>query len=1002
MERFRIMFIGAVVALSIVLVVPIVWAQQTSGIAGVVRDSSGAVLPGVTVEAASPVLIEKVRTVVTDGLGRYNIVGILPGTYTVTFTLPGFGTIRREGVTLTGGFTATVNADLNVGGVAETMTVTGGAPLVDAQNVKVQSVVSSDMLAALPSGSKGIVGLANLIPGMTTGTDVGGGGVGGIYQANQTTSAQFHGKGSPKDSYDGMDVNNLSGIGSTGYIMNPETVVEASVSTGGVSAESDSPGIAINLIPKEGGNLFTPGADFTYSNGHMQPSDNRNDLLRAAGLPPTNTLKYAYDSNVTLGGPVKQDRLWFFLATRFTGTQNLNAGQYFTKNVGAVTYTPDLSKPAYYQDWLKSQAGRLTWQVSPKNKVNLFADLQTVQTRGTGSFTAPEAQTCYNMWPQGLYQATWSSPVTNKLLIEGGASLARDPWPCSREDVTQALGFTVGPNDIAVTEASTGFIYNSKPDYFYRQVMDRYVERFSVSYVTGSHAFKVGIEDQQHVNIRTDVVNGDVNYTLNHGLPTSITQWATPFTQENRTKADLGLYAQDQWTIKRLTVNYGLRFDYFNGYVPAEHVDAGRFVGARDFAPVRCTPCWKDLNPRVGASYDLFGNGKTALKTSIGRYVGKEAVSVALFNNPINTSVNSASRTWNDVNGDFIPNCDLTNFAANGECGAINNANFGKVNPNAVQYSQDMIRGWGVRDYLWDLTAEVQQEVRPGTSMKVGYYRNWSNQFRMLPRGDFSTVGVTDHLAQTPADFSPFCITAPVDSRLSGGGGYQLCGLYDVSPQLFGVGNLLITRASNYGSGARRTSDFITANIDTRRGRNLKLGGSLDTGRTVEDHCFVVDSPQSLLFCHVVTPFGAQTRVKADVSYSLPHGFIVSGIYQNLPGAEYEANYTVSNSQIASSLGRNLAACGTLAVCSASVSVPLFAPQTHFLARQNRLDLRLSKVFSGGPRMMRVRLNLDLYNAFNDGAILAPNSTYGAKWLLPGSTPILAARNFQVGAQLTF
>ena len=835
---------------------------------------------------------------------------------------------------------------------------------------------------------------------MTTGTDVGGGGVGGIYQANQTTSAVFHGKGSPKDSYDGMQVNNLSGIGSTGYIMNPATVVEASVSTGGISAESDSSGIAINMIPKEGGNTFTPGADFTYSNRHLQPSDNRSDTLRAAGLPPTNTLQYAYDTNVTLGGPVSRDRVWFFAAARFSATQNLNAGRYFTKTVGAVSYTPDLNRPAYYQDWLKSQAGRLTWQVSPKNKVNVFADVQTVQTRGTGANTAPEAQTCYNMWPQGLYQGTWSSPVTNKLLLEAGASLTKDPWPCTREDTTDVFGFAVGPNDVSVLESSTGFRYNAKSSYFYRQVMDRYVQRFAVSYITGSHAFKVGFQTQQHVHSRTDVVNGDVTYTLNRGVPTRITQFATPYTQENRTKADLAFYAQDQWTVKRLTLNYGLRFDYFNGYVPAEHVDAGRFVGARDFAAVACVPCWWDLTPRVGASYDLFGTGRTALKVSLGRYDGKESVSVAQFNNPITTSVNSTNRAWNDANGNFIPNCDLSNFAANGECGPIDNSNFGKTDPKAVRYSDDMIRGFGKRDYLWDFGAEVQHELRRGTSVNGGYYRNWTNQFRQLPRGDFSTVGVTDNLAQTPADFSPFCIAAPVDPRLPGGGGYQVCGLYDVAPAKFGVGDLLIARASNYGKGQSRTSDFLTASINTRFGRNMDLGASLDTGRIVEDHCFVVDSPQNLLNCRIVTPFNAQTRIKGYATYPLPGGFIVSGVFENLPGVGYEANYTATNAQIAPSLGHNLAACGTQAVCTASVTVPLIAPQTQFQPRRSLLDLRLSKVFSVGGRG-RLRANLDVYNVLNDGSILTTNNNYGSQWLLP-SGAILAARNIQVGGQLTF
>ena len=990
----------SVVALTSVLLAPSAWAQQASAIVGIVRDTSGAVLPGVTVEAASPALIEKVRNVVTDGEGRYNVVDLRPGTYTVTFTLTGFTTLRREGILLTAGFTATVNAEMQVGALEETIIVSGASPLVDVQNVRQQSVVSAELLAALPTGSKGIIGIARIIPGMTTGTDVGGGGVGGIYAANQTTSAAFHGKGSPKDSYDGMQVNNLSGIGSTGYIMNPATVAEATVTTGGISAESDSSGLSFNMIPKEGGNAFTAGADFTYSNRHLQPSDNRSDTLRERGLPPTNTLRYAYETNVTVGGPLRRNRLWFFAATRFAGTQNLNPGRYFTQTPGAVRYTPVLDRPAYYQDWLKSQGGRLTWQVSPRNKVAAFVDIQTVQTRGTGANTAPEAQTCYNMWPQGLYQTSWTSPVTGRFLLEAGASLTRDPWPCTREDTTDVFGFAVGPNDVSVLETSTGFRYNAKSSYFYRQDMDRYVERFAGSYVTGSHAFKAGFQYQQHFHIRTDVVNSDVTYTLNKGVPTRITQFATPYTQENRTKADLGVYAQDQWAIRRLTLNYGLLFDYFNGYVPAQQVPAGHFVGARDFAPVYNVPRWTDLNPRVGASYNLFGTGRTALKVSLGRYDGKESVSVAQFNNPITTSVNSVNRTWTDANGNFIPDCDLRDFAANGECGLIDNLNFGKSNPAAVRFADDMIRGFGKRDYLWDFGVEVQHELGPRTSVNGGYYRNWSNQFRQLPRGDFSSVGVTDNLAITPADFSPFCITAPLDPRLPGGGGYQVCGLYDVAPAKFGVGDLLIARASNYGKGKSRTSDFFSASVRTRLGTGIEVGASLDTGRSVEDQCFVVDSPQQLLNCRVVTPFKAQTRIKMHGTYPLPGGFIVSGIFENLPGIAYEASYQALNAEIAPVLGRNLAACGTRAVCTLTVSVPLIPPQTEFEPRRSLLDLRLSKVFSVGPRR-RLRANLDLYNVLNDGSILTINNNYGPEWRLP-SGAILVARTIQVGGQLTF
>ena len=230
-----------------------------------------------------------------------------------------------------------------------------------------------------------------------------------------------------------------------------------------------------------------------------------------------------------------------------------------------------------------------------------------------------------------------------------------------------------------------------------------------------------------------------------------------------------------------------------------------------------------------------------------------------------------------------------------------------------------------------------------------------------------------------------------------------MCGLYDIAPAKFGVGDLLIARASNYGKGQSRVANFLTAAVNTRF-KSLEFGGSLDTGRTVEDHCFVVDSPQQLLNCHIVTPFKAQTRIKMHATYSLPAGFIVSGVFESLPGVGYEANYTVTNAQIVPSLGRNLAACGAQVVCTASLTgtaaIPLFSPQTQFQPRQIRLDLRLSRVFSV-RQGMRLRGNLDVYNVLNDGSILTTNNNYGSQWLLP-SGAILAARTIQVGAQLTF
>jgi hypothetical protein len=487
---------------------------------------------------------------------------------------------------------------------------------------------------------------------------------------------------------------------------------------------------------------------------------------------------------------------------------------------------------------------------------------------------------------------------------------------------------------------------------------------------------------------------------------------------------DLGIFVQDRWTVKRLTLNVGLRFDYLRSYVPAQHQDANRYFGARDFARVDCVPCWTDLDPRLGVSYDLFGNGRTALKMSAGRYLGLQSVQLADANNPVITSVNSTNRTWNDSffpvgdprRGNYLPDCDLLNPNANGECGPIDNQNFGKNNPGAVRYDPAYLRGFGKREYLWDVTAEVQQQLGSRVSLTGSYYRNWSGNFT-----------VTRNLAVTPADFSSYCVTAPVDLRLPNGGGYPICGLYDVSPAKFGQVQNLVTYASNYGN-QERVSNFFNISLNTRLGSGIQLGGGVDTGRTVSDSCFVVDSLQQLTYtigtaaapttyCHIVTPFWAQTQIKAFGSYPLPGDFIVSGTFQNtsagplqnVVGPGIDAFYSASNAEIFPTLGRNLGACGASAVCNATATVPLIRPQTMFDGRKNQVDLRLTKVLKLGSRL-RLRANADLYNALNASGTYVLNTTYSRtnnKWLQPISDAnvggaIMDGRFLQLSGTLSF
>jgi hypothetical protein len=1025
--RFKVV----VVVLSALLWPSAASAQQTSGIAGVVKDASGAVLPGVTVEAASPALIEKVRTATSDGAGRYNIVELQPGAYAITFTLTGFSTFKREGVTLTSGFTATVDAVMSVGALTESITVSGASPLIDMQNVRKQLVASSDLLSALPTSSKQIYTLVTLTPGFTGVTDVGG-----QYLFEAGT---YHGKRGSKVSFNGMGVENSSGNSS--YQINAATVDEMVLQTSGISAEMNADGPVMNIVPKQGGNTFQTILNGLYSNQSME-SDNLTSDLRARGLNAANKRVKIFDEAASLGGPIKRDKLWFFGAYRTWGMAKQYAGVYWNKTqdqaltppgatLRVVPWTPWVDRPTDVHSgrWesYDSQSGRLTWQAAAKHKIDFFIDHQIGcncgSTSAVGSQETGGGTGQYKFEPNRFIQLTYNSPLTSRLLLEAGYGASISQW-------NQLWQPGVQPDVVAITDVGLGISYGASAAYRGRpDFTNRKTQRFSATYVTGAHTFKTGIQTEQLATDQFIFANGNMSYTFRNGVPVGITQRTTPYLELDRGH-DLGIYAQDQWKVKRLTLTLGLRFDRFVGFAPAQNLPGSpdsnfdrsyagvqtaptflnQWIGPRSFGQVNDIPNWKDLNPRLGGSYDLFGDGRTALKVSLGRYVAKTNVDVSQLLNPINTSINSASRAWTDSHHNYVPDCDLGNFAKNGDCGALGNQLFfGKTNPNAISWADAVRLGWGVRDSNWDFSTEIQHELRPGVSFSGAWDHNTGGYFRNTD----SKNRVTQNILATPADFDSYCVTAPSDPRLPGGGGYQICGMSDVNPLKFGQVQQVVQPTSKFGKNTRY-NDFLSFAVDARTAHGARLGGGFDSGRSVNDTCFVVDSPGyygfssfgALTFgpqthttingksvCRIVFPFKAQTQVKFNGSLPLPVGFVVSGVYQDISGPPIEATWAAPNSAIASSLGRNLAGNATFA------NVPLIAPQTLFEGRIRRLDLRVTKIFQVTKRV-KLQANLDAYNALNSSAVQTLNITFGRNWKSP--TTILDARLLQFSAQLSF
>ena len=1000
--------VGGIVV-STLLLAPSAWAQAISGS---VTDNTGGILPGVTVTAASPVLIEQQRVAITDSSGLYTIVDLRPGAYTVTFSLPGFSTVIREGIELTTGFTANIDGVLAVGGIEETITVTGATPIVDVQNVRRQQVITQELLEALPISTKHVNNLVTLTPGFTGLADVGG-------RYSSQVGGTYHGKFGTKVSMDGMVVENSNGNSS--YQINAAVIEEMVLQTSGISAETNADGPALNVIPKEGGNDFTVDLAGFFANDSME-GDNLTPELQERGVREANKTLKLFDESVSIGGPIVRDRVWFFLTGRSWGFSRKISGVYW--NQSTYPGAPPTGQPRFltppgaerkvvnfvpYVDreddrysgrleWYDSYLGRVTWQATDRQKFNLMIDRQEGCNCGsTVASSMQEYQNGYRFDPNTLFQLNYTNALTSRLLLEAGGTFANSQW-------NTFFMPGVERDHVYIRDFGTGVRYGASS--FFRgdpNNTDRHSQRFSVSYVTGSHNFKTGVQVEELIADTYHRQNGNVHYSFRNGVPFSLTQWATPYIERSRIMPDLGIYAQDQWVMDRLTLNLGVRFDWLRGHVPAQDQPEPPHEGAwpgdprtnpwfppgtRVFDRVDNVPNWKDISPRLGMAYDVFGDGRTALKASLGRYVGKMGTFMTQLNNPITTSVNNASRAWNDANGNYVPDCDLGNFGANGECGPIANSNFGKNNPLATQWDPELLNGAnGRRDYNWDMSLELQQEVRDGFSVTAGLYQNTGGYYEQR----FSKTRVTDNLAVTPEDHDPFCITAPQDQRLPGGGGNEICGFYDIKPEKFGQVDDYRTLREPYGDDVR-LNQFLGLTFDARLQNGIRFGGGFDSGRSIEDRCFVVDSPQEMLHCRVETPWSAQTQLKLNGVIPLPYDVNFSATYQNLSGEAVLGNYAASNAEVRDSLGRDLAG------GNSSVTVPLFAPDTLFLDRIARLDIRVSKIIR--TDRFRIQINLDAYNALNASHIRSVAQFYGSRFLEPNT--IMDARLIEVGGSISF
>jgi hypothetical protein len=529
---------------------------------------------------------------------------------------------------------------------------------------------------------------------------------------------------------------------------------------------------------------------------------------------------------------------------------------------------------------------------------------------------------------------------------------------------------------------------------------------FNGSYVTGSHSMKFGYQgnwwrDDREIHANTQ----NLAFTLTRGIPNTITEYANPYFNNGRA-AMTSFFAQDQWTMKRLTLQAALRYDHPWSWFPAVTQPKSTFFPGVDFARADGVTGYNDITPRFGAAYDVRGDGKTAVKLSVGKYLQGASVgnlvansnpslripggNAAAFANP------SVTRQWVDANSNFVPDCNLQNPnpqspATTGSidtCGVISNVAFGSNQFVGANFDPGVLSGWGVRPSDWSYGVSVQQQLLPRASVEVGYYRRTFTQY--------TTGGtVTDDLNIGPNDLTPFTLTAPTDARLPGGGGYPIGPLYNKTPAASTrVQNLLVRSTQDVGDDTR-VFNGVDVTFNVRAVRGFSLSGGTSTGKVVNDWCEIraaIPEAQFILnpYCHAESPF--QTSFNGQASYIVPKiDMLISGVYRDRPilngtpnnastdqlGGSLPANLTftatdATGQAIAQQIGRNLT--------GAAFTVNLIPPGTvygggdTYGSRNRAIDISLKKILRLGTR--RLTAGLDIYNLANADTTLFYNAVF--------------------------
>lgn len=923
---------------------------QTGSITGIVADTSGAVLPGVVVTITGDRLIEGSQSYTTDATGAYRFDRLPPGTYHIKFELQGFKTVEQPGVAISASFVATISPKLEVGSLEETITVTGQSPAVDVRSNVQQTIMSQEILEGVPTG-RDPWSLAKLIPGVQVATyDVGG------TQSVQQSSLSAHGSNTNDVSYniDGATVNwPGGGGGATMMYYDQGMFEEVNYMTSAIPAEVLAGGVSINMVTKAGGNVWRGNARYSFANDSLQ-AENWAETQKVNPNFLGNPTKKAYDLNLSGGGAIMQNKLWV------NGTYRK-----WVVNKLVNARNPDGSQALDDND-LKNYSGKAVAQLTPNNKIQasyLWNDKIRGHRRDTPPNIMEDMASLVQTNPVQTTQAKYTG-IRNRMVFESNFSVMDGQTNYTYQPGTPADA--IRRVDNARSEA---FIAATREEHQpnSRHQFDNIVS-IGKSGWGGEHLFKGGVQWGRLYYESDYSVQGDHYVEYNNGVPTQVRQFNSPTVSKNVAKV-LGIFLQDSWSIDRLTLNLGARWDRYVGTLPEQSAGQNRFIGPRS------VPETEVLNQnigvwRAGAAYDLTGNGRTALKASYSRYGLQVGIDRVTAVNPLS----NGNRTcpWTDPNGDGIFQESEVNVAS---CGAFSGG-VGFRYADGIQwpYSDEATAGF---------ETQLPGDVRFGT---MYYYRTNRQQFGQR------------NMAVPTSVYTPFTLQVE-----NGPGG----SLANPAPQTITAYN--IPAAYNgLNDTVRNNEDYLDTTYHgieftgtKRMSKNWQMQAGLTIGRnrgginatpsngTGQSSTNDLNDPNFTVTPEGIVGTDSTVAFRLSGSYLLPYDINLAGSLISNNGYPFQTIYSIS---------RAFAATQGVALTRGTQVVPFSDRGEERFDTVTMMDIRLSRTWNFGPRSITPQV--DFFNITNADTTTALNNQVGTSYLFPSE--ILSPRIIRVGFSLNF